>query len=76
MTSSRKHKVCDDSSSDADELDYVISESRRALQFTRDEINSQSARHVDTASLVSSSSCCCWTIVDADFAHCDRHTVD
>ena len=81
MTSNRKHKVCDDSSSDADELDYVISESRRALQFTRDEINSQSARHVDTASLVSSSSCCCcscccWTIFDADFAHCDRHTVD
>jgi len=51
VTSNRKHEVCDDSSSDADEFAYVIDESRRALQFTRDEISHHSS---DTTSVVSS----------------------
>ena len=54
VTSNRKHEVCDDSSSDADEFAYVINESRRALQFTGDEINRRSSGRVDTTSVVSS----------------------
>ena len=49
MTSSRKQKHYDDSSSDADDFDYVINDSRRALNFTRSTINSP--QHV--ASIVS-----------------------
>jgi len=40
VTSGRKQKHYDESSSDADDFDYVINDSRRALDFTRSAMNS------------------------------------
>jgi len=60
VTCSRKRNNYDDSSSEADDFDYVISESRDALSFTRSAVNSPQhvAAVVRNVTYPCSRSCC------------------